>query len=506
MFIKIVKKFDIKYDKLKKYLYNIRENIEVIKRFVPIKYNNMYLLMSPLSQLEGLFLEKNISKIEVSIIYNDTKETVKLKNITCIYDDDFNPNETYDCYFDVYQNLFFIRIFDSEQRPDLEFIELDNYNIIENYLLDYLISSFKIKINCSGINEYLDVKIDNEYVWRNKFVIFPEVPYLKIIQEQDIIVDGSEIYLIKENKDKVLAGVINFNKFDEEMKVYEYFGTPIFAIISSLKLISNKKYILFNADFETQPIKGLEREKITYCLTNDETLFNVYKTQDLNGNFVIVTTKILEKNTLLYQIDDYLINEDGNLCLSKPLSLKSYIWYFKELDIDNNYRIKFTKLRIIKSEPKMNIYFDDQEIKIYNNVEFSINLSNFNYINYKKKFLFELNESLLYLMKDFIFTDKSYKNFIDLIIKNKYKNKKMIIGLEFFPDDLELISEINNPDKNINYNNFEIKIIDDSIKVKPRIFLVKKYSTIQEIYNTFRDKKKMMMLVNSIFKNNKNKF
>ena len=478
MYIKIVKKFDIKYDKLKKYLYNLRDNIDVISRFVPIKYLNTYFLMTPLNSLDGLFLEKNIKKIKVNIIYEDIREILKLNKIGCVYDDDYNPNELYDCYFDIYQNLLFIRITDFKNNYiGLEFMELNNYNILECFSQNQ--DNLELKINPSNNLENIDIQIENEYKWEEKFVIFPEVPYNKFKISNNFIINGTEIIRKDINTNlSTLFGIISNCEFDEDSGKYEYSSIPIFAILKSLKMIFDCKYLLFNIDLGIQPLFniGYKNTEVN-CLVNDETLYNIYETIDYDGNNLTITTKLLDKNTLIYQIDGYQIDSNGYLNLKKKIPIKSYIWYFKELDLDNCYKLKYDKLII--NQENLNTKILEHEIKIHNNINIGINLSNFYYINYKNKFIFELNESLLFLMKEFLFEDDTYKNFINYIIKNKYKKKKIVIGLEFLPDTIKFGDDLKGSEDNINLNNFEIKIIDNSIQVRPKIFLIKKYNSFQ---------------------------
>lgn len=493
MYIKIVKNADLKFYSIKKNLYDIKDNIEVISRFVPIKYHEMYFLVVPLNNLEGLFLEKNNHVIEVFIIYNNNKKSLKLKNRTCIYNEDYNNDILYDCYFDIYQNLLLINVC-KKKLNSLEFINLDGYDILEYFSYNY--DNLNLKVNTNKLNIFEKINIENKFFWDEKFILFPEVPYIKFQTENGFILSGSEIIgsNIEDSSVEKLFGITYKCEFDEDTNKYEYKVIPIFGILKSLKMILGQKYLLLGIDLQVQVINNINDE-ILYCLVNDETFYNIYETKDYAGNNIKITTKIFDKNTLIYKIDNYKIDKNGYLDMNGiKIPIKSYIWYFKELDNDNYYNLKYHKLKI----NALGIKFIEIETKIYNNKNFSINLSDFNYINYKNKLIFELNESLLYLIRDYLFQNDTYKYFIDFIIKNKYKNNKIIVGMEIISDTINFINNLFKQENNTN-NNFEIKIINNSILIQPKIFLIKKYNSIQEILNNFKEKKKLLVLIESLF-------
>jgi len=493
MYIKIVKNLDLKFHSIKKNLYDIRDNREVISKFVPIKYHDMYYLIAPLNSLEGLFLEKNNHIIEVFIIYNNEKKKLKLKNRVCIYNEDYNNDILYDCYFDIYQNLLLINVC-KQKLNNLDFINLEDYDILEYFSFDY--NNLNLKVNTNKLNIFEKINIENKYYWDDKFILLPEVPYIKFQTENGLILSGSEIIGSKIENSSVerLFGITYKCEFDEDTKKYEYLVIPIFGILKSLKIILGQKYLLLGIDLQVQVINSINDDKVFYCLVNDETFYNIYETKDYAGNNIKITTKIFDKNTIIYKIDNYKIDKNGHLDMNgKKIPIKSYIWYFKELDNDNYYNLKYHKLKINTLGSK----FIEIKTKIYNNKNFSINLSDFNYINYKNKLVFELNESILYLIRDYLFENDTYRFLIDFIIKNKYKNNKIILGIEIVSDTINYINNLLKEENN--NNNFEIKIINNSIQIQPKIFLIKKYNSIQEILNNFKEKKKLLVLIESLF-------
>ena len=67
MFINICINNTIKYNIIKQNLYNETNPTNKIRyKFVPIQYKNINLLVTTLNDLEGLFAEKNIDKIEIT--------------------------------------------------------------------------------------------------------------------------------------------------------------------------------------------------------------------------------------------------------------------------------------------------------------------------------------------------------------------------------------------------------------------------------------------------------
>ena len=250
-------------------------------------------------------------------------------------------------------------------------------------------------------------------------------------------------------------------------------------------MIFNKKYLLFNfyGDFEKKYIKSLNKEY--NCLKICETIWNNYITKDINGNEIEVKDKIFDKSTLILSIDGMKINEDDNIIYYKPISINSYIWFFKKLDIDNYYDISVELL-------KLNNTIVRCEKKIYNNINLGINLSNFNYINYKNKYIFELNENILFLLKKYILEDKLYYEFIKYIIKNMYKKNKIMIGMELY-----ILNNFDNLE-----NNKQVKILDETIHIRPKIFILKKYKNIEDICDNYDNIKKLKYFIKILFKKN----
>ncbi len=486
---------DLKFNIIKKSLYNYDIVKTVSNRFILIQYKNVKFIVTSLNELEGLFLEKKISQINIIIQINNKSIKINPKNKICFYDIDYQSDKNYDLYYDVFLNLVFIRLnkeleselaseLESELESEFKYYILDDYNYLNYYLMEYHKIDYKInsnnKIKKANEYEYTEIKFKENYFWAKKFVLFPDLPFLISTNNKDSNTNGTEIIDSNNN----LIGLLNYSIKNINLN-YDYFVTPVFTIIFNLNMIFNKKYLLFNFynDFEKKYIKSINKEY--NCLKICETIWNNYITRDINGNEIEVKDKIFDKNTLILSIDGMKINEDSNIIYYKPIPINSYIWFFKNLDIDNYYDIN---VEIIK--PNNTIV--KCEKKIYNNINLGINLSNLNYINYKNKYIFELNENLLFLLKKYILQDKLYYEFIGYIIKNMYKKNKIMIGMELYNlDNLENFE-----------NNKQVKILNETIHIKPKIFILKKYKNIEDICENYNTNKKLKNFIKIIFKKN----
>ncbi len=492
MFIIFETDENLKFNIIKKSLYN-NEILKTIKyKFTLVQFKNIKFIVTSLNELEGLFLEKKISQINITIQINNKKIKINPKNKICFYDFDYEPKSNSDVYFDVYLNLLFIKVnkelesefdFNSTQ----EYYNLDNYNYLNYYLTEYNKTNYYL---CGETKDNIEIKFGENYFWAKRFVLFPDVPFLLSINNENKIIEGTQVI----DKNNNLIGILNYSIKNKNFK-NDYFITPIFAIIFNLNMLINKKYLLFNfySYYEKKYIKGFNKEY--NLLKINETTFNNYITKDICGNEIEVKDKVFDKNTLILSIDGMKINEENNIVFYKSIPINSYIWFFKELDVDNNYTIN---VEILKN----NNTIITSEKKIYNNTNLGLNLSNFNYINYKNKYIFELNENILLLLKKYILEDKLYFEFIGYIIKNIYKKDKIMIGMELY--DLADINLSNNIDSLNNYigNDKQVKILNETIHIRPKIFILKKYKNIEDICENYNTNKKLKNFIKIIFKKN----
>lgn len=190
--------------------------------------------------------------------------------------------------------------------------------------------------------------------------------------------------------------------------------------------------------------------------------------------------KYLSRKNILCSFDNFKINFDGNIIISpsKTIPLKSYIWLFKthsnllELKYipNHSYNINLIelnsdKITIDDTYIKKNVIVNETSIIInsnYNEIS-SFNTNEIKYIEYKNKLLIELNEDIMFLMKDYVRTKANlYASIFEKIFNFKYNNdnKKIIIGINLNDQILSLhlingyknfenITKINNTNKKL---------------------------------------------------------
>lgn len=179
--------------------------------------------------------------------------------------------------------------------------------------------------------------------------------------------------------------------------------------------------------------------------------------------------KYLSKKNILCSIDNYKIDKNGNIIIDgeKNIPFNSYIWLFKS--IDNNilnlslipnyiYNINLIELNngsITLTDSYIKKKLEIKETKIYLDTSYekisSFNSSEIKYIKYKNKLICELNEKILFTMKNCIIKKQNlYQKIFSKIFSNRYNHdgSKLIVGINF---DYEYpkISIINN------HTNFE---------------------------------------------------
>jgi hypothetical protein len=198
----------------------------------------------------------------------------------------------------------------------------------------------------------------------------------------------------------------------------------------------------------------------------------------------------LKKGYIICSIDNYKIDSMGNIIISdidmndivntklrkkkkkyKIIPFKSYIWLFKNSRNNiinlknissNNYRGDLTKINNKNNELVLNdscikkqINLTETSILIESNFKSisSFGLDELKYITYNSIKLFELNEKILEIIKNFICENQfKYKDIISYIFNNKYtyEDKKMMLMFNFNEKRLPIIKIVS---KDI--NNFE---------------------------------------------------
>jgi hypothetical protein len=465
MLIKIIKNKS-KYDDIYRSITDIEIEKEIILNCTLIKHLNKYWIITNLNLLEGYLQEKSEFKL-ILINENNIQEELIIKNIISFHDELYDHKNKYDCYFDIHSQLVLIRYKKNIFCDKL----VDNITITyENMLLKWMENDLSLKSKIININNLTLIN----YVWENIRIIFPPTPHL-VLECKDIvdnIYSGTNVY-----ENNILIGLVN-NIIDNKIYI-----TPLFSILKVFDQLNYSNQNFFNIDIRKVVINKLEN---IYGICICDNYYNEYITKDINNNEETISIKILDKGTIITSIDDMnfnneveliLKNNNGILSKLESIPVKSYIWYMKSNK--NNYYeilIKYLNNKLKKNKENYfelisnkNLIYSENQIIIHNK-KIGINLSDFYYINYKNKYIFELNETILFLLKD-IFLDNKNIVFLNYIFKNKYNNNKILIGLSI-----------------TNQNNSTI--------IYPKIVHIKKYKDIEDIKKNNSNKKLINIILN----------
>lgn len=501
------------YQDLEQKLYNSHVSKSITYGFIPVKILNQFWILTCLNGLEGFLMEyrKNIN-----ITLYLEKETINLclNSIISFTEENFNPSYNYDCYIDSMCNFILIRF----NYANLNYINLDLINF-DN--IDY--SNHDIKSNNMDTNidiqtlmySWTNYKLENtywnkktilKYVWDEKYLNFPPIPYIidnKNINPKLNPITGAGLY----NKEELIGMVMFVSEFNIIIapticikKISHYLegeknlflGVDLFPVNFNFKsefnninftnglIIANNYYNNYLKKKKSKNIYNYQ--ECNYIDNNDIKQHeleqhNLKQNIDKKNKLINITkenAKILLKKNILCSIDNFKINSSGYLITNSKkftniIPLKSYIWLYKSrlnntlkieylpnnmykinlieltreyLTIDDSYITK--KISISKNIILLDNYHND-----YNNIS-SITPNEIKYIRYNNKILIELNEKIIFLLKEII-KEKPYyyQNIFEKIFTQRYNfnNKKIIIGMDI-NDRLPILKIINN------YKNF----------------------------------------------------
>ncbi len=438
MKISIVKDNINKYDTItNKHNSDIKE---VAQDCFIIKYDSRYWIISILENLYGFLSDGSIKKEIIFDIEDNhsNKEILIINDVISFYDDDYKSENKYDCYYDIYSNIMIIKysgMYLEKIICENKFFDLESYSFEKEFFNKYLGKKYNVFENNSLKS---NIEIIEDFSWTKKYLILPEIPSLiaksnnrvnigSIIYESDI--QNSDIENIEDIKNKIIGIVLSYIKEKDEFIINL---VPTCLILKSLERIKINQVVLLNSFIEYFKL----RQKYNTYLVK-ESYYNKYYTQDDNGKIIEMNIKIFDSKTLLYNIDDKNIDEDGFLEFEKKIPLKSYIFLFKNPDCQNSYSLKYKKM-IKDNKSKDYIECDKTNIiYIQNNGNYGINVSEFNYINYKAKYIVELNEMLLYELICKNMGEPKFDKILLNIVKNMYQVNKILLYFELSKDHLE---------------------------------------------------------------------
>lgn len=424
------------YDTLKEKILQSEECSQIIYSFVPIIYRNNNYILTIYHNLEGLFLDNK--QINISIYNNKSWVEHIIMNPISVHDNNFDIEQDYDCFYDDHTNLLLIKYsdilltyFKIDSKYDINFININNNKTIK---ISYLTEEYS-KLD-------LLYKLTNvQYHWDDRFLLLPPRPFIIIKNdgEKDPIT-GSLVTL--KNK---LFGIVSY--IDNNIKII-----PLITIIRCLKYLDNYKLLSLLIDVKSQIINingqsincvsiqnnfynriiyknNIMIKKLNKSEIKSDNLIKIRNLESYNNNY-----KILIKNSVICEIDDYKFDNNENLIIGdNKIPFTSYIWLFKDLFHNESLSLKM----IIKKKIITNIF---QLENLQNN--FSINISNFKYLKLENFLIFELNEVFLNIFRQLFINNF---NLCDHIDKYKYSfNSKIVLCFNTSDSEIYTVQLLDN--------------------------------------------------------------
>jgi len=388
--------------------YNIKSNNtkDILVNGIPIKYNEEYYIIINFANIEisGLELTNKTYEIEY-IIDEDIYGKILILNTLSVHDlsSKYIPKEG-DCFYDEHLNIMFVKF----QDVRIEYVDISNLKINLN---DF------VNINFEWINEELEInqmRINNQkIIYENKFINLPKIPLIvSAIESEDFIngipFTGAKVFDIENN----LVGIVSYANENNIVTV------PLFLICRMIEYLNNKPLLRLNIDCNLIKINYSD-ENIEYGL--------VYKK---NKKFIDTD----EKSYLINKIDGYKIDNKTMIDYKEfKIPLSTYIWLFAKnkvvihgTNIQNKHINTSDAEYIINSKyvNKLRFYYYELKLYILNNTVLSV--SKLNFVNYKNRYVLELNEKIMQLLKKVIQTTNDYDYFYDYVMDNKFSKNKII--------------------------------------------------------------------------------
>ena len=268
----------------------------------------------------------------------------------------------------------------------------------------------------------------------------PPLPYLTINTNNDILpYKGSSIV----NLNNDLIGIVNY-LIDGCIII-----TPLLSIIRSLKYFENNVINTLFFDYTVEIHNEINILKINNLITT-----NSKKSKN---------TKIINQNISICSLDNYNFDSDGNIIYNKnnKFPIYTYIW----LNMINKIKITYftddknieTKIVILKKWDKIS----------------NIQISKLKYINNKNTYIFELNEKILSIIKNYMFDNTEYHHLLHKINNNKFSSKRknilLLIKIKKNKHFIDIIDEYNSlteiSTKLNSIDQLEINLLDKKIRL-----------------------------------------
>lgn len=399
-----------------KYGYETSDNSDILVNAIPIKfYGEHYILINYANiEISGLELNNKSYCIEY-IVDEEINGEITINNVYCVHEiySKIIPKEG-DCYYDEHLNIMFIKFQDIRieyidiNNSDLELYNINNNNI--NFI--WLDNSLKKNIYSTKISEIF---------FENKFISLPKVPLiLSNIQQNELNVElpmtGTKVVDDKNN----FIGMVSYSNSKNIVII------PVVVLFRFFDYINYNPICVFNDDLIlTKIVFGDEREH-KYGL--------YYKSEKSKKN---VGHYYEEK--IILKIDYKTIDKKGMIVMDKYcVPSSTYMWLFSKrnkINVQGLYIKDKSTFRLQKNDNTYLLLFHDIDkvkyinyyIKLKSFHNNTLSSSKLNFVKYKKKYMLEVNEKIMQILKIIFNTTDDYDYFYDYIIKNKISKNKIIV-------------------------------------------------------------------------------
>lgn len=407
------------------YRINTNNTEDIIMNAVPIKYKNNYWIVSNLANLEISSLDLTKETYEIKYVIDEEVNGTILIDKVCSLHELYliNGIEDINCLYDEHLNIMFVKF----QDVRIEYIDISNYEFknFEEYEKDNLLFSW--------INNFFEKKTivssNNKIIYENKFLNLPSIPY--IISNSDMIGDLINHSMIN----YPCTGAAVFNDVGDFLGIASYINdkeivtTPVNLIKRSLNYMDGHPLYKFN--YELFPIKIILKNALGVDIT-EYGLYYVKKEKNESE----------EIHNIILSIDEHPVSVEGELLINNySVPVSTYLWLFKN---EKNVKIKvispnsFKNARINNEREVMwidcrfteNLRFNHYNMKLSSNSSDALSVSKLNFVKYNKKYLIEINEKIMQILKIIIMTTDKFDELYDYINENKFIGKKIVVMID----------------------------------------------------------------------------
>ena len=406
------------------YRINTNHTEDIIMNAIPIKYKDNYWIVSNLANLEISSLDLTKETYEIKYVVNEEVNGTILIDKVCSLHELYLKHgiEDINCLYDEHLNIMFVKF----QDVRIEYIDIDNYEF-NNFE-----ECEKYNLVISWINNFLEKKTitssNNKIIYEDKFLNLPSIPY--IISNSDMIDELVDRPIIN----YPCTGAVVFNDMGNFLGIVSYINDkqivtiPVNLIKRSLNYIDNDPLYKFN--YELNPIKIILKN----ALGADITEYGLYYVKKANESEEI--------HNIILSMDEHQISFEGELLINNySVPVSTYLWLFKN---EKNVKIKVISPNSLKNvrinnetEPMSvdcrfteNLRFNHYNMKLSSNPNDTLSVSKLNFVKYNKKYLIEINEKIMQILKIIIMNTDNLNELYDYVNENKFSGKKIVVMID----------------------------------------------------------------------------